>query len=672
MARKKVPSVPASAVQGKTFWLDSALRPREREDLEAKIQQRGGHVQADLDPGLDYLVLTEDRRATPGKSQAEKAVARLSGATVTTLYLNDLHALLCPSREEALALLRGGQACLSAWESILPVGGSTARIDLKGADLRGLDLTGFRFYACDLDGVRLEGTVLDWAWLSGVKSVDFTRAKSAQGLFVRECADCVFDGLHPLCHYVNLREVTRGSFRRTCLVKFDLAHGQWVDCRAPEADFTNARLANWKASNLDAAGALFPGARLEGAVLKRTVLDGADFSGAILEATDLEGACLRKANFRGAHLRGASLREADLRQADLRNACLAYADLAGCNVTGADFSGANLRGATLDKVTGTAKAKGLVQARAAIPTAGPLLREFLQALRKGGSEFHFVLELADGPRHYTMDFGGRYLALKYDSPAGQVRLEGRTDADALLDLATVHPDAVLALDGVQVQPKTLGKTLEPLACQALHEVFGRPIPEAKTLDKVKKSAREKSFSARDALIAELRRGGDAITAWNERPEGQRVGLGDFQDADFSGSDLRGVNFEKANLCRANFSNTNLRGARFFLAKLRKASLREADLRKADVDFVGAQDVDAEGADFREANLAYGRWRRANLKYANLRGANLCQAGFEGTDLTGADLADVTVHRTTYDRTTKFPAGFKPGPGWKDTSSRAKR
>ena len=79
------------------------------------------------------------------------------------------------------------------------------------------------------------------------------------------------------------------------------------------------------------------------------------------------------------------------------------------------------------------------------------------------------------------------------------------------------------------------------------------------------------------------------------------------------------------------------------------SFAQADLRG--VDF---HDTDLHGQDLSMANL-----RGAILRGANLRGANLHGADLIGADLRSADLAGATLDNVVYDRTTRWPGGFRP-------------
>jgi len=96
----------------------------------------------------------------------------------------------------------------------------------------------------------------------------------------------------------------------------------------------------------------------------------------------------------------------------------------------------------------------------------------------------------------------------------------------------------------------------------------------------------------------------------------------FSDADLRGVSLRGGHFEDARFRRARLEGARLEGAHFQGAKFRDAHL--------------------EGADFRPDG-------ELKLEGAHLEGAN-----FENATLTGARLAGAS-----YDRMTRWPAGFEP-------------
>src|SRR5207253_8004752 len=137
------------------FLFDSHVKNRE---LINWVKGRGGIVVWDVQDNLNYLVLDESRRASPGKSPVERKAAKLTGAWITTIYENDLPALLLPSREEPLAVLHAEAAGNKRWRQMLPPDESPWKIDLAGADLSGLELISFDLRNCDFDGIKLRDT----------------------------------------------------------------------------------------------------------------------------------------------------------------------------------------------------------------------------------------------------------------------------------------------------------------------------------------------------------------------------------------------------------------------------------------------------------------------------------------------------------------------------------
>ena len=308
MARKKSPTVPVSPVHGKVFWVDTKMRSWPRTQLVQLITGRGGVVQTGIDNALDYLVLADDRRSTPGRSQAEKAAARLVGAHFTTVYAHDLYALLIPQRAEALALLGGGPANKDAWEACIPPYGCPVDIDLAGADLSGLDLAGYRFHKVDLTGVKVEGTILQGAWIGSVSKVDFRRIGGHEGLTVSSSEDCNFDGLD-LSKTSFHGTATRSTFRGATLHETHLGGSAWTQCDLTGADATGARSHGWRAVDLVAAQANFT----------RSSFTYGDFQKASFREATFLDADLSHTNFDGADLRGANLQRATLAEGQLKS-----------------------------------------------------------------------------------------------------------------------------------------------------------------------------------------------------------------------------------------------------------------------------------------------------------------------------------------------------------------
>jgi BRCT domain type II-containing protein len=105
------------------------------------IKVEGGKVAADVTAKLDYLVVGHARGRTAVEKQAERL--KKQGAAIQILDETAFRQLFALTRDEAMALLRGGEQGVARWNmlwSFFPV--SRARIDLRGIDLRGANLRG--------------------------------------------------------------------------------------------------------------------------------------------------------------------------------------------------------------------------------------------------------------------------------------------------------------------------------------------------------------------------------------------------------------------------------------------------------------------------------------------------------------------------------------------------
>jgi uncharacterized protein YjbI with pentapeptide repeats len=613
MARKKstTPTTPATPTtpiatplvlpfEGKTFWLDSQIALGDRRGFTNRLQGLGGRLQDDVDENLTYLVVASKRTTT---SQAEKKAAKVGGS-ITILRETDLHALLCPSRELALAILRGGPAEAKRWSQIQPDHRTSTRIDLAGADLSGLDLSEFQF-VFPLEGVRLAGSKLDGTSLSGARNMNFQGVVLSPGAFLGlgTAEDCNFDSFPGSLSF--LGPLTRCSFRNARLAG---SMGNYLTCTACDftgADLSGIQLSSWKTTDFKAPGANFSNARL-----KTTFLTGADLTGA---------------NFEGANLTECRLEKADLRKANFRNANLADADLSNAQVAGADFTGANLRGTKLDGVD-LASAKGLGSGLKEVKTAGPILHRLIQdgmAAKRFEMEFTLVSP-TQGYCQVSLYRAYSTIRLSCSDSRGNTYTTPPSAEGALLDLRLAWPDGVPQVDSIKAKVTPTDKTFQGRAVQALCELFDQPIPDTKDLATARKSAKS---SQRETLLAELRLDG-AADAWNKRPDIERKTLSNFDAADLSGTKLAGINFALISAAGANFSG---------------ADLRNANLLRTDLTGANFQNVDLEGA---------------NLRHADLSGA----------DLSGANLKDVQVLETRYDEDTKLPAGFVHSEGWRYVGS----
>lgn len=104
---------------------------------------------------------------------------------------------------------------------------------------------------------------------------------------------------------------------------------------------------------------------------------------------------------------------------------------------------------------------------------------------------------------------------------------------------------------------------------------------------------------------------------------------DFTGAILCNADLSEVDFDGANLRQVDFYNSNLSWSEFF------------------------------GADLSGANLHRTNLRYAKLDRANLQGASLYKANLMGADLRYSNLERTQFGQAMYDKSARFPDGFKP-------------
>ena len=90
----------------------------------------------------------------------------------------------------------------------------------------------------------------------------------------------------------------------------------------------------------------------------------------------------------------------------------------------------------------------------------------------------------------------------------------------------------------------------------------------------------------------------------------------------------------------------------------------ANLVGADIYGIDIRGANLEGSDIRFSNLAGSELEGAKLAHSNLVGSILYGANFRGSDLRDADLYECDIDKAIFsgciwDRTTKWPAGFRP-------------
>lgn len=254
--------------------------------------------------------------------------------------------------------------------------------DLRGADLRYADLTAARLKNCRLNLIKLEGALLDFAWvpttdlgwlfwlsnnraehigvlddgkgvwhepfyrlfrrhlrgdLSGcdLRGRIFRHLKSSSGFDFTDCdlRDADLSG-------VNFNTLFRGSiFRGADLRGANVWGASFNHCDLTDANLDNIEGADFAQWNDDPPRARdFRGVKWQGADLNHRNFAGCDLSGANLRYAN----CFF-ADFSGANLRGADMRNCKMVQTNLENA-----DLRGCDLRGAKISSAKLHGACLD------------------------------------------------------------------------------------------------------------------------------------------------------------------------------------------------------------------------------------------------------------------------------------------------------------------------------------
>jgi len=359
---------------GKKFVLAGKLRQWTNEDATRRLKAEGGKVVAKLAEDVAYLVIGEARGARPSVIEKQALKLRKQGSAIQIVDEAGFYRLFSPSRDEALAMLTGGETGLKRWQALRANGFRVIPMpDLARVDLRRAQLPGIALFDVNLAGADLREAFLDGATLPALCQVRLDGA-SLVGARTTAFTDCSLRS-------VNL---TGAHFFPTSII---------------HSDFTGARLRGVLGGGTQTRDASFKDADLQEACLVDSSFGRADFSQANLQRAELAGcdfreAVLRDASLRDADLTFANLTGADLREADLRGANRACADLTQARIEGADFENANLAGARLDRVD-------LSKARAAvvppIGSAGPHIRKLGDVARKAKHfECQAEVDLADG------------------------------------------------------------------------------------------------------------------------------------------------------------------------------------------------------------------------------------------------------------------------------------
>jgi uncharacterized protein YjbI with pentapeptide repeats len=653
---------PASRVRDKTFvlvcWSDA---DSEQDELVRLLVQLGGEVRQAVTPDLDYLVVLDRRPGRATKEERRAGALNEDGAAIQVLDRAGLYDLLTPTRQEALALLRGGDEGLAVWRLRRRDDKSRVPIDLFGAKLPGAKLTNIVLYRVNLDSADLSGADLSGSCLGELVRVNLDGAL-LPGAYVPHLTDCSARNADFTNVRFNPAVLVRTDFTGAKLLRVE---GSWT--RSEEADFRDADLT---------------GALLQNSTFARCDFAGANLTDAYLNDCDLTGAVFRGANLTRASLSRAKLADADQADANLTGANLSGADLTGTTVGGACFEGANLYAALVGRL-GPGRPVGLV-VPPPVPREriGPAMRS-LEALRDRARTLRMSLSI-DPDRQgtdftcLTIDDSGRSVRA-FSESSGHVHREasGRPSplhacqagalCEAMLELAQLWPDAELYLETLRVTAgsvKATPKDAHELALAAWHEAFARPLPspaERKTLQKAE----------RERLLGLLRGGPEGIRQWNALRSEALTRAGHIRRAELAHHDLRGANFGHhtgAYLGGLDFQAANFAGANLTGCRLTDCSLQQASFRGAVLDGVcfggNLRQADFECASLERCSLRGARLRGARFTNANLRKADLAHADLRGADLSSAVLDGARLEEARHDATTRVPEGFvfprKPG------------
>jgi uncharacterized protein YjbI with pentapeptide repeats len=671
-------NLPALRLQGKTIAFASKLATWWPDrGYPRLIEAEGGRVVEEVTTALDFLVV--NKSCPRGQWAAEKKAEQLNqkkGGQIQILDCDAFFRLFAPRREEALALLRGGEEGLGRRNFLRedPTGGSPRSIpmpSLAGTDFNQASLPGVKLWRVNVNQCDFRGADLRAAHFGDANEANFDGAR-ATGARFGDLTDCTFVG-------ADLTGASFGDLHRTDLSGIAFEKGNLWRSTVKDSKFggANLRQANLNKSRFDGneyIGIDLTGANLEEATFTGESLAGVRLDNACLVRCDLSGAALVKASLSGADLTWARLANADLREADLRGANLANADLQGANLRGADFMGANTLGARIDPEQ-LSLARGLAPVapgKAARP--GPHLRE-LKDFTPQTQELKTSIVVEQGEdwirleawcyknRNRERNGTGWHLY----SPMQKNRWEyedPRSLSAGMLALANRCHGATPVLESVLVEAKKepKGTDLWALAVCAWAEAFNLPVPDAAAIEELRSLRSAVRQRWRDQLIAELRTGPKGVERWNQRGIFLHQMLGDFTGADLRDCDLAGVRFYEVDLSAAQFDAAHLVRSEFYKCRAGSASFCRAKLEES-----GWQDSNLAAANLAKADFRRSSFPSCNFRGADFRGAGLEWARFEYGSLVGADLSTATLtdthfERTEHDETTRWPAGHVPARG----------
>jgi uncharacterized protein YjbI with pentapeptide repeats len=664
-------NLPPLKFPGKTFafatkpgcwWPDSGF--------PVLIEAEGGKMVEDVTASLDYLLVREP--CPRGKWAAEKRADQLNkkyGAHIEVLDHAAFFHLLAPDREEAIALLLGGDKATERWNFLQrdPERGSSRGVpmpSLAGADFRGTRLSGAFLWGTNLDGADFRDAEVSQVSFGSMANGRFEQARLSATSF-GDLTECSFAGATLTGgHLRSLKSVdfsgarleevhaSRDTFTQTRFRKAILCKVQFKEIEFADTDFTA----------VDLAEAQLTHCKLKGADLAAVCLDRAR-----LEHCDLSVANLSKASLVGAELMHTLFAAADLRQADLRGTTLTGADFRGAKLDGANFEGANTGSAKFDP-DAAKKAKGLDPASGGGGQVGPHLTALKDVAGKcGWFESRAVIELADarivmqaraGKKGNSWTSWDRYRISGKDHSPGS---EGAVD-EGLVAMANRWPGGRFWLGSVVLEHKNAPKSkdLEALTLTGWCEAFGLELPDAAGLARERQAYADHCRQLCDEFLADLRGGPKGLERWNARSQSGELA---YFATDYSGADLTGLNLAEARFHQVVFPRARCAGAVLRKARIDRCQFDGATFRGANLHEASVYGTQLEGVDFREATLTgcgfsgcHG-FRGADFRKANLERAEFSNCSIEGADLSTANLAGVTFFNCWYDEHTRFPPNF---------------
>ncbi len=652
MAKAKAKSKPKSAattvplkIVGKKVVLTGKFPKKEM--LQELIVVEGGTVSDKVTAKVDFLVVGATRGSGPTGVEKDAQKLNQRGATIQIVDESSFYALLAPTRDELLTLLKSpaGLVRIGARRRVSPRGYRTVLTpgfpSLADADLRNWtvtadgdsgDLRGLIFDGADMRGARLahvkfdllknvnlDGAMLDDFRCKGL--VNCTVRKAAVTNIQLNCGDLGgsdFSGSSLHCGWIAYAGATGTVFRNCEFVDFDFQR-----ITLERADFTDAKLA---------------GANMQECHFTDAILTGAD-----LQSTNLSQAVFIRANLKKTDLRGANLRQADLTGATVDVARFDGADLVGAKISAAQFGSA--KGAKIEQIAGPG-------------AIGPNLRQ-LDAIARAARYFETRAIVHTSTESVTVEATMHDGVVRGKNSAYEWFQEP-TLLDVVLSLSRYFHDGVIDPKSVRVsmsRATITSRVAQPTIVAAWSEAFGiLNVSDAVITQRIaEKRAAQEAF--RKTMLNELRKGPSGVTRWNKRTSHLAKHHPQFRRSAAPGANLRGIEFDALDLQESNFRGADLTGANMRACDLSRSALSGAVLCAAELqvgvysraDFSGANltAAYAPGADFRQANF-----RRANLSGIDLGRSDLCGADFTGANLTEADLAGAK-----YDETTRWPTAF---------------